>query len=343
MLLWFVLLAGGDIWIPRARRCPCMNLKVTITAWQAASSYFRIKWLLRLLHCTNMLMSQMVKTCSWKLVRDIFRILDIWQSTSLLQYSWVPLRCLQLAEGVVYLHSQNPIVVHRDLKALWRDMSDIVTYSQVWWINEWSPGSPWICLRKMPTCAFCSEPECGPGPELEYQTLRLWPHRVHGPRLSVPQKCAEHLQHQQVWITLNMTLVWLDHGLWQYHFLIWFCDSICALHSPRKERISPRRIMVDRLATWLQRLPSDAFPLPSCSIFQCMILLRLGTLFCSFWFTDCWNPIHVCIENTAWNLYFSLVPEYRTSIAKYTEHKDTKCRVHHGSGMLAAFVLHFFD
>lgn len=196
----------------------------------------------------------------------------------------------------------------------------------------------------MPTWAFfCSEPECGPGPELEYQTLRLWPHRVHGPRLSVPQKCAEHLQHQQVWITLNMTLVWLDHGLWQYHFLIWFCDSICALHSPRKERISPRRIMVDRLATWLQRLPSDAFPLPSCSIFQCKFLLRLGTLFCSFWFTDCWNPIHVCIENTAWNLYFILVPEYRTSIAKYTEHKDTKCRVHHGSGMLAAFVLHFFD
>ena len=121
----------------------------------------------------------------------------------------------------------------------------------------------------MPTWAFfCSEPECGPGPELEYQTLRLWPHRVHGPRLSVPQKCAEHLQHQQVWITLILTLVWLDHGLWQYHFLIWFCDSICALHSPRKERISPRRIMVDRLATWLQRLPSDAFPLPSYSIFS---------------------------------------------------------------------------
>lgn len=27
-------------------------------------------------------------------------------------------KCLQLAEGVVYLHSQNPIVVHRDLKSL---------------------------------------------------------------------------------------------------------------------------------------------------------------------------------------------------------------------------------
>ena len=26
------------------------------------------------------------------------------------------LRCLRLAEGVVYLHTQNPIVVHRDLK-----------------------------------------------------------------------------------------------------------------------------------------------------------------------------------------------------------------------------------
>ena len=60
-------------------------------------------------------------------------------------------RCLQLAEGVAYLHSQNPIVVHRDLKARHDKFLDS------------------IC-RHAP---FCSEPERGPGPELESQTVRL--------------------------------------------------------------------------------------------------------------------------------------------------------------------------
>jgi len=127
----------GNLWSHVARRSTIIllgDMRSFLGLWRAQiESQNQIKkW-----YCHRPWSSHTrVKTCSWKLVRDIFRILDIWQSTSWLQYSWVPLRCLQLAEGVVYLHSQNPIVVHRDLKA-WRDMSGIVTYSQVWWINEW--------------------------------------------------------------------------------------------------------------------------------------------------------------------------------------------------------------
>lgn len=185
-------------------------------------------------------------------------------------------RCLQLAEGVVYLHSQNPIVVHRDLKATCAVHAAyakrVMKNARHWRLKRWSRWSCHLC-----SVPFCLGTNCVNSLEhCSAQSLNVVLDLSLNIKLCdfgltesmVPGSVCPAEMCRTFAASTGLNNFEYDSGmtgsrsmsLWQYHFLILFCNSICATsiapapqertHITKKNNGGSPRYMAPEVAFW---------------------------------------------------------------------------------------------